>query len=83
MTRVVITGLGAITPVGNDVATFWENMKAGVSGAAEVRAFDASDYDIRIACEVKDFDPKDWMDRKTARRLGWRFLVHTGERMGR
>ena len=69
MTRVVITGLGAITPIGNDVETFWENMKAGVSGASQVSAFDASEYDIRIACEVKDFDPKEWMDRKTARRL--------------
>jgi len=69
MTRVVITGLGAVTPVGNDVATFWENMKAGVSGAGSITAFDASDFDIRIACEVKDFDPTDWMDKKIARRL--------------
>lgn len=69
MTRVVITGLGAITPVGNDVSTFWENMKAGVSGATPVTTFDASDFNIRIACEVKDFDPREWMDRKVARRL--------------
>ena len=69
MSRVVITGLGAITPVGNDVTTFWENMKAGASGAALITAFDASDYDIRIACEVKGFEPTDWMDRKIARRL--------------
>lgn len=69
MTRVVITGLGAITPVGNDVSTFWENMKAGVSGAGPITAFDASDFDIRIACEVKDFNATDWIDRKVARRL--------------
>jgi 3-oxoacyl-[acyl-carrier-protein] synthase II len=69
MTRVVITGVGAITPIGNDVATFWENMKAGVSGAAPITAFDASNFDVQFACEVKDFDPKDWMDKKTARRL--------------
>jgi 3-oxoacyl-[acyl-carrier-protein] synthase II len=69
MTRVVITGLGAITPVGNDVSTFWENMKAGASGATLVTAFDPSDFNIQIACEVKDFDPRKWMDRKVARRL--------------
>lgn len=69
MTRVVITGLGAVTPIGNSVHAFWENMKAGVSGAAPITAFDASDYDIRIACEVRDFDPANWMDKKTARRL--------------
>lgn len=69
MSRVVITGLGAITPIGNDVDTCWENMKAGVSGAATIESFDASDYDISIACEVRGFEPRDWMDRKTARRL--------------
>ncbi|RMF03883.1 MAG: beta-ketoacyl-[acyl-carrier-protein] synthase II [Chloroflexi bacterium] len=69
MTRVVITGLGAITPIGNDVETFWESLKNGVSGAGPIQAFDASDYDIRIACEVKDFSPQDWMDRKFAKRL--------------
>lgn len=67
--RVVITGLGALTPVGNEVATFWESMKAGVSGAGPITSFDATDYTIRIACEVKDFDPTAWMDKKTARRL--------------
>ena len=69
MTRVLITGLGAITPVGNDVTTFWENMKAGVSGAGLISAFDTTNFDIRIACEVKDFDPNDYMDKKVARRL--------------
>lgn len=69
MTRVVITGLGAITPVGNDVASFWENMKAGASGAARISAFDASEFPIKIACEVKDFDPYRWMDKKMAKRL--------------
>jgi 3-oxoacyl-[acyl-carrier-protein] synthase II len=69
MPRVVITGLGAITPVGNDVATFWKNMKAGVSGAGVISAFDATNFPVRIACEVKDFEPMDWMDKKTAKRL--------------
>ena len=69
MRRVVITGLGTITPIGNDIKTFWENMKAGVSGAARISAFDPSGYSIQIACEVKDFEPTDWVDKKTARRL--------------
>ena len=69
MSRVVITGLGVISPIGNDVETFWGNMSAGVSGAAPIQSFDASEYDIRIACEVKGFDPTNWMDRKVARRL--------------
>jgi 3-oxoacyl-[acyl-carrier-protein] synthase II len=69
MTRVVITGLGALTPVGNDVGAFWRSMKAGVSGAAPVAAFDASDFPTTIACEVKGFDPKEWMDVREARRF--------------
>lgn len=69
MSRVVITGLGAVTPIGNDVPTFWKNMKAGVSGAGPIAAFDPAGFSIRIACEVKEFEPTDWMDRKTAKRL--------------
>jgi len=68
VTRVFVTGLGAITPIGNDVPTFWENLTAGMSGAGLITAFDASDFPIRIACEVKDFDPGRWMDHKMARR---------------
>jgi 3-oxoacyl-[acyl-carrier-protein] synthase II len=68
MSRVVVTGLGAITPIGNDVPTFWKNLTAGVSGAGTVTSFDASDFPVRIACEVKDFDPGQWMNRKMARR---------------
>lgn len=69
MTRVVITGLGALTPVGNDVASFWENMKAGASGAARISGFDVSEFPIKIGCEVKDFDATQWMDKKMAKRL--------------
>jgi len=69
MSRIVITGLGAFTPLGNDVNTFWENMKAGESAADTIQAFDTEGYVIRIACEVKGFDPKDWMDRKAAKRM--------------
>src|SRR6184192_3411999 len=56
--RVVITGLGAITPVGNNVETFWSNLKKGVSGIRKIEAFDTTDYDCQIGGEVRDFDPK-------------------------
>jgi 3-oxoacyl-[acyl-carrier-protein] synthase II len=67
--RVVITGLGALTPLGNDVETTWENLVAGKSGAGEITHFDASAYPVRFACELKDFDPGVWIDRKRARRM--------------
>jgi 3-oxoacyl-[acyl-carrier-protein] synthase II len=67
--RAVVTGLGAVTPIGNDVATFWSNLTNGVSGVAEISLFDASDLDVRIAAEVKGFDPRDWIDFKQARRM--------------
>ncbi|HEU5325931.1 MAG TPA: beta-ketoacyl-ACP synthase II [Candidatus Limnocylindria bacterium] len=67
--RAVVTGLGAITPIGNDVATFWQNLTDGVSGVAEIASFDASALEVRIAAEVKGFEPKDWMDFKQARRM--------------
>jgi len=69
MSRIVITGLGAITPLGNNVEIFWENMKAGESAADTIRTFDVSDYVIQIACEVNDFKPTDWIDRKSAKRM--------------
>jgi 3-oxoacyl-[acyl-carrier-protein] synthase II len=67
--RAVVTGLGAISPIGNDVATFWSNLTAGVSGVAPISAYDASNEEVRIAAEVKDFDPRDHMDFKQARRM--------------
>ena len=67
--RVVVTGLGALTPIGNTVPAFWEAMMAGTSGAAPITHFDASDYPTHFACEVKDFDPTDFVDRKEARRM--------------
>jgi 3-oxoacyl-[acyl-carrier-protein] synthase II len=71
--RAVITGVGAVTPIGNDHPTFWANAKAGVSGGAPITQFDASNLDVRIAAEVKDFDPTVGMDRKMARRMS-RFI---------
>lgn len=67
--RAVVTGLGAITPIGNDVETFWRNLVAGVSGVARISTFDPSDLEVQIAAEVRDFEPRDWMDVKQARRM--------------
>jgi len=67
--RVVITGLGALTPLGNDVDSTWETLVAGRSGAAEITQFDSSDYAVHFACEVKGFDPTEYIDRKQARRM--------------
>jgi 3-oxoacyl-[acyl-carrier-protein] synthase II len=67
--RVVVTGLGAVSPLGNDVDTTWRNLVAGESGAAEITAFDASEYPVNFACELKDFDPAQWIERKQARRM--------------
>jgi len=67
--RAVVTGLGAVTPIGNDQPTFWRNLLAGVSGVGPVTAFDLTGFDVRIAAEVKDFDPTSAMDRKMARRM--------------
>jgi len=67
--RIVITGLGAITPVGHDVPSFWKNMKAGLSGASKLADADTLDIPSKISCEVKDFKPTDWIDRKSVKRL--------------
>ena len=62
--RVVVTGLGAVTPLGNNIPDFWENLKNGVSGAGPITHFDASKFKTRFACEVKGFDPNAYFDRK-------------------
>ena len=66
--RVVVTGMGVVTPVGNDVATMWQSLLDGRSGAAPITHFDASTFEVRFACEVKGFDPLQFMDRKEAKR---------------
>ena len=68
-TRVVVTGLGAITPIGNDVASFWQGLKDKKVGIAPITYFDTTDYKAKLAVEVKDFDPKKYMDPKAARRM--------------
>jgi len=67
--RVVITGMGSITPVGNDVNTFWNSIKDGKCGIDKITAFDASDYKVELAAEVKDFDVTKYIDKREARRL--------------
>ena len=66
--RVVVTGLGAITPVGNDAATTWRALVEGKSGAGPITKFDASSFPVKFACEVKNFDPSQYMERKEAKR---------------
>ena len=68
--RVVVTGLGTVTAVGNDVPTTWDALMNGVSGAGPITKFDASNFPVKFACEVKDFDPLSFLDKKEARRMG-------------
>jgi 3-oxoacyl-[acyl-carrier-protein] synthase II len=67
--RVVITGLGAITPIGKDVESFWAGIKEGKTGFAPITAFDTTDYKVKIAAEVKDYDPFQTIDKKAAKRM--------------
>ncbi len=67
--RVVITGMGTVNPMGNSVSAFWEGIKAGKSGLGPITKFDTSEYATKIAGEVKDFNPSDFMDRKEARKM--------------
>lgn len=69
MKRVVITGLGAITPVGKKVSTYWNNLLNGVSGAGAITRFDTGKFKTTFACEIKDYDPLDYFERKEARKL--------------
>ncbi|HUG17182.1 MAG TPA: beta-ketoacyl-ACP synthase II [Thermomicrobiales bacterium] len=67
--RIVVTGIGALTPIGNSASEFWDNLTAGRSGTNVIAAFDPSPLDVRIAGEVKGFEPKDYMDFKASRRM--------------
>ena len=67
--RVVVSGIGMVTPLGNDPDTTWDNLLAGESGAGPITQFDASEYPVTFACELKDFDPTRWIERKQARRM--------------
>src|SRR5580765_4437014 len=67
--KVVITGIGAVTPLANDAEATWQRLLAGESGAGPITQFDSTDYAVHFACEVKDFDPSNWIERKQARRM--------------
>ena len=67
--RVVVTGLGALTPLGKSVAEYWQALEDGVSGCDDIKQFDCSKFKTRFACEVKDFDPTTYLDRKEARKM--------------
>ena len=67
--RVVVTGLGALTPIGNDVNSYWSSLCNGLSGAAPITKFDATKFKTRFACEVKDFNQTDYINRKEARKM--------------
>ena len=67
--RVVVTGLGAVTPIGNTAKAFWAGVRAGKVGIGPITKFDTTDYKVKIAAEVKDFDPKSRLDAKAARRM--------------
>jgi 3-oxoacyl-[acyl-carrier-protein] synthase II len=67
--RVVVTGVGAVTPLGNDAETFWKNLTAGKSGAATIKQFDSAGYAVHFACELKDFEPTNWIEYRKARKI--------------
>lgn len=67
--RIVVTGIGALTPLGNTVSEFWDNLRNGVSGADFITQFDASKFKTRFACEIKNFEPTNFLDRKEARKM--------------
>ncbi len=68
--RVVVTGIGLVTAIGNDVPSTWDALMSGANGADYIKKFDASEYPVKFACEVKDFDPLNFLDKKEARRMG-------------
>jgi len=67
--RVVVTGLGALTPLGNDLSSYWEGLKKGVSGAGKITYFDSTLHKTQFACELKNFDVSKFIDRKEVRRM--------------
>ena len=70
--RVVITGLGVVSPLGNTVEEFWNNLVAGKSGAGPITYFDTTHFDTKFACQVKNFDPLNYMDRKLTTKVNKR-----------
>src|SRR5690606_14561802 len=82
--RVVITGLGAVTPLGLDMESTWDALLAGTSGAGPITRFDTSDFATKFACEVKEFDPERWLEKTEARKLApftWYMLAASDQAM--
>ncbi len=69
MKRVVVTGLGAITPIGKNVDEFWSGIKNGICGIDEIKTFDTTDFKVKLAGEIKNYNEEDYFDKKTAKRL--------------
>jgi 3-oxoacyl-[acyl-carrier-protein] synthase II len=67
--RIVVTGLGAVTPLGNDPETYWKNLTGGESGAGPITLFDADEFPVKFACELKDFDPTEYVEKRKARKM--------------
>ena len=68
LNRVVVTGMGALTPIGNNLNDYWDNLVKGTSGASEITRFDAENFKTKFACELKNIDLKDYIDRKELRK---------------
>ncbi len=69
--RVVVTGIGAITPIGHNITEFWDSLKTGVSGAGPITRFNPEKFKTRFACEVKDYDPTKYFDRKAIAKMDY------------
>lgn len=76
--RVVVTGFGAITPIGNNAQEYWENLVKGVSGAAPITLFDSTNFKTKFACEVKNFNPLDHFEKKEAKKNGPKHSTRCG-----
>lgn len=74
MKRVVVTGMGAITPIGNNVEEFWNNIKDGKVGIDNITKFDTTDFKVKLAAEVKNYNPEDYMDKK--QREEWNYFAN-------
>src|SRR2546422_6758741 len=78
--RVVVTGMGVVTPIGIGVEEFWKNSLCGKSGGGKITTFDAAKYDTKIACEVKGFKPLDFIDKKSTQRMDFLSIKSRGDR---